>query len=145
MTNWCIRKYQKQIQILNEQYPQYFHNLLLANGFSVNTNTSIHTVVDWEKVDSKFTLNYDYEGCEEDISRFLKSSLLINEEYVYIELGYDLPIIKLPIEVFINNWYDFVKANGFLGVTVISKSGKLVLEFTDDYEYQLYSNFKIKE
>lgn len=144
INNWCFKKYREFITVLNESYPKYYYSLLIENGFKINDEKDARTVVDWKKIDKKFSFFYNYEGCEEGVSTHLRKSAIVAEEFLIIEFGYNLPIIKLETNVFIENWYDFVKANGFMGITIISKSGSFVMEFTDDADFLLNSNFPVK-
>lgn len=82
---------------------------------------------------------------KEQISEWLSKSALVNYDHLIIELGYEEPIIQVKTNVFAKNWDDFVAASGFMGITCLTSDGKLLMEFSDDAEYQLYSNFRIKQ
>lgn len=73
----------------------------------------------------------------------VKKSELVKSEYILTWLNWNDPIIKLKTVEFINNWNEVYNAS-VEGMVLISLDGKLILEFTDDYKYNLNSNFEIK-
>lgn len=102
------------------------------------------TFIDWGLINPKYNFYYDYEGNEEEVGCWLKNSSINNYEKIYLDIGCNEPLIEINTDVFINKWDDFVASNGYSGIFVFTSDGRFFMEFTDDAEYQLYSNFLIK-
>jgi hypothetical protein len=58
-------------------------------------------------------------------------------------LSWEDPIIKIKTKEFIENWEEVYNAS-IEGMILTTFDGKLVIEFTDDYKFNLNSNFEIK-
>lgn len=104
----------------------------------------METFVDWGLVEPKYNFFYDYDNNEDEISNFLGKSLINNYEKIYLDIGCKEPLIEINTDTFINKWEDFVASNGYSGIFAFTDDGRYFMEFTDDAEYQLYSNFRIK-
>lgn len=59
-----------------------------------------------------------------------------------MDFGYQNPLSKIPIDIFINYWYELVVITGYESV-VITEDGKLFMEFVRR-GYYLKSNFLIR-
>lgn len=102
-----------------------------------------HSQIDWNKMKNQYQFFFDYIDNEVEIKDWLKKSELSNYEFVFTWLSWEDPIIKIKTKEFIENWEEvyFASVEGMILTTL---DGKLVLEFTDDYKYNLNSNFEIK-
>jgi hypothetical protein len=78
------------------------------------------------------------------VTAWLYRSKLIEHDTVLVDTASGIPIIETSALFFIEHWYDFALANHGMGSFVITKDYKLLIEFTDDARYMLYSNFEIK-
>lgn len=103
------------------------------------------TFIDWELISPKYNFFYDYEGNEDEISCLLKESSINDYEKIYLDIGCNEPLIEINTDAFIDKWDDFIASNGYSGIFVFTSDGRFFMEFTDDAEYQLYSNFIIKQ
>ena len=69
--------------------------------------------------------------------------MLSNHDYILLDTQFSDPIFRIKTEYFIENWDDFISANNGMGSIVSSEDFSLLMEFTNDHSYQLYSNFSI--
>lgn len=87
---------------------------------------------------------YDFDGSEDEISQLLLNSpLTTGHQYLIMEYGFNGPIIRVSVNLFIGNWYAFIKS-AIQGAVVLSEDGKCVMEFSDDSDFLLYSNFEMQ-
>lgn len=140
--NHFLKPHINNIEVLSVDYPNYFCTLLNNNGVVINKEKEISTLIDWKNISNSNFFFFDYEGSEVEISQLLKKSFIQMPSFLIIEFGYDIPILKVDTNVFIDYWNDFVSASGHMGITIISDDGKFIMEFTDSG--LLYSNFKIR-
>jgi len=141
--NWCIEKHRQAIKILPIKFPDGFNDLLDAKQLPrVKSSPHRRTWLDWDLITPRFERQYFLEGAEEIIRQGLGRSDLSGCAYLIMEYGYSAPLIQVETLVFIQFWDDFASsAEG--GAVVVAKDEKLVMEFTDDVEYVLHSNFPI--
>ena len=134
------------IEIINEKYPDFFIEFVKSKGYKINSNQDkIRTLIDWNALDNKFTTPYFIENYRELIKNGLINSAFGKQNSkVLVEFGPNEPMIKTTSKYFIENWDDFILDYGTLGTTLITEDGNLLMEFTDDTYYLLYSNFPIK-
>jgi hypothetical protein len=143
-TNWALKPFADQIKVLSEDYESYLQGLFERYQLPKNTEQDrIRTLLDWQKIANAEHFVYDYENNEEEIKQFFSHSDLASCPFLTIELGLDFPIIQVPTPFFIEHWTDFVAANGYMGMLCLSENG-LFMEFTDDSDYFLFSNFALK-
>ena len=102
-----------------------------------------HSQINWKKIEKHYQFFFDYVDNEIEISDWLKESKLSQYEFVFTWLSWEDPIIKVKTTEFIENWNNVYMAS-VEGMVLTTSDGKLVLEFTDDYKYNLNSNFEIK-
>lgn len=140
--NHFLKPYVNNIEVLSVDYPNYFYTILNNNGIIINKEKQISTLIDWENISNSNFFFFDYEGSEIEISQLLRKSFIKTTSFLIIEFGYDIPVLKVDTNVFIDNWNDFVAASGYMGITIISNDSKFIMEFTDGG--LLYSNFKIR-
>lgn len=69
--------------------------------------------------------------------------MLNNYSKIFIDISDKNPIFEIDTLIFIDKWNDFVSANGHSGIFAFTNDDELFLEFTNDYDFQLYSNFII--
>lgn len=143
LNNFYLKNHLDKIEILSFDYPEFFNQKLKTLEIKLNSNKNINSVINWNEINGSYSFYFDYDGCEVEIRKWLEKSELATCKHLIIELGYDLPILKVDCKAFINNWYDFYAASGYIGITVICEDGLNYMEFTDENKL-LYSNFKIK-
>ena len=102
-----------------------------------------HSVIDWHEKENHYQFFFDYENNEEEIKEYLRGSDLSKSEFLYTWLDYNDPIIKIKTIDFIENWEEFY-ISSIEGLVLVSIDGSKFLEFTDDWKYNLNSNFEIK-
>lgn len=142
--NAFLREHIEKIEVLSDSYPDFFYVLCNKANIPINKDNRIKTVIAWNEVNPKYEFFYDYIGSEKDITNLMKNSNLKESKNIIIEFGYNLPIISTDIMTFVKNWDDFVAASGYSGITCLSGDGKYIMEFSDDSNYFLRSNFLIK-
>ncbi|GAA0874325.1 hypothetical protein GCM10009118_07330 [Wandonia haliotis] len=144
ITNYFLKPHRANIEILSNDYPGYFSNVLKKFDIKLNTDENIHQLIAWDDIEHVHTFFCDYEGSDKEVSAWLRKSDLNDSQFLIIELGYELPIIKVECQVFMENWEDFVAASGYTGITVIDENGRFYMEFVDEGK-NLFSNFKIQD
>jgi hypothetical protein len=102
-----------------------------------------HSQVNWSEIENHYQFFFDFEDNENVIIDWLKKSELIKYEYLITWLNWDDPIVKIKTKEFIENWEEVYIAS-VEGMILVTPDGKLILEFTDDFKYNLNSNFEIK-
>lgn len=138
INNWVLKESIGEFRIADFNLKQKLAELCIPVK-------ELETFIDWELVEPKYNFFYDYDGNEEEISDLLKKSFLNDYEKIYLDIGCDEPLIEINTDAFIDKWEDFVASNGYSGIFVFTNDGRYFMEFTDDAEYQLYSNFRIKD
>ena len=133
----------ENVLVIDEKYPDFFTELLIKKGYKLNKNQlDKRTIVDWDNIKNKHSQLYYFEGCENIIREYLSNSILNDVELIiYIEFGPNEPMIKTNGNYFVKYWDDFVLDYGSMGTTIISENGETILEFTDDTDWLLYTNF----
>lgn len=134
MQNWILKKYIHDFKEIKFN----LHEKL--SEFSIPIR-ELDTFVDWDKVNPRYNFFYDYEGNEMEIKKKLIDSPINDYSTVILEIGCGIPTIEINTSIFINHWEDFVSLNGYSGIFIITNDYKYFIEFTDDSEYQLFSNF----
>jgi len=134
--NWVLKENINDIKILDITITQKLNDLLIPVK-------DIETVIDWDKINPKYNFFYDYEGNEIDIPIKLKKSSINNYSKILVDIGCGNPLVEVNTSIFIEKWENFVASNGYSGIVVFTNDGKFFIEFTDDSDYQLYSNFLI--
>lgn len=138
---WLFRKYE-EIKITNMGIRALRELIVENTGIKLNKDESINTNFEWNSQDS-YVFFYDYEG-NTDIRHLLLCSSLISSKSLFVEMPTGIPIVEIDTLKFIENWEDFINANCQMGCIIVSTDFKYILEFTDDHDYKLYSNFLIK-
>jgi hypothetical protein len=142
---WLFKKHSQAIQITPYKYLEFRNIIYNVTEFTpAQSNDPKRLIFNWDCINPKFTFWFDYIGCETEISECMKKSSLSLHQKVFVETLSDEPIIIVDTIYFIENWNDFINANQGMGSLVISENMELLMEFTDDAEYLLYSNFPIK-
>lgn len=98
--------------------------------------------IEWNDYRNHYSFFYDFEGNEEIVKDCFGGSLLSNHKFVIMEFGYELPLSKIPLDIFIDYWYELVIISGYESV-VMTEDGTLFMEFIRP-GYYLKSNFCIK-
>ena len=144
--NHFLHKHLTSIQSINvEGKNDGFQNFLTNLGIK-NTGENWnedHSQVNWKEVEAHYQFYFDYINNETEIKNWLQKSELLKYEYVFTWLNWDDPIIKIETKEFIENWEEIYNSS-VEGMIVTTFDGKLILEFTDDYKFNLNSNFEIK-
>lgn len=133
-----------KIVIIKEIYPDFFNSLILFNGYKLNKNQlAVRTLIDWEVVENTKSIIYYFDDCEKIIKESLLNSVINNENLtLFIEFGPNEPMIMTNGSYFVNNWDDFILDYGSMGTTIVSENGKYIMEFSDDTDWLLYTNFE---
>lgn len=103
-----------------------------------------HSTIDWTKADNHFQFFFDFENSQDRVREWLNNSVLRQNDTLLTWLSYEDPIIRIKTKDFIENWEEFNVAAGWDGLILTTEDGKYFMEFTDDWKYNLNSNFQIK-
>jgi hypothetical protein len=136
VNNWILKKFISEIKFNTFSIDE----ILYKNKIPLSKDS---TTIDWNSIKLKYSFYYDFVNNENEIKNRLLNSSLINYKNLIIDIGYEYKSFEIDSKLFINNWEDFVSSNGFCGIIVISPDFKYFLEFTDDCDYLLFSNFLI--
>lgn len=98
--------------------------------------------IEWTAYPNHYSFFYDFDGNEEVIRNDFRNSRLSNYENVIMNFGWRKPLLKIPMDIFVNYWYELVVITGYESV-VITEDGKLFMEFVRRY-HDLKSNFPIR-
>ncbi|GEM59186.1 hypothetical protein B0A78_10100 [Flavobacterium columnare NBRC 100251 = ATCC 23463] len=136
ISNWVLKKYITELKFLDFS----ILDIIKREGLTVS---NYKTLIDWEKIENKFSFFYDFIGNEEEIKKRLYSSLIFKSQKLIIDIGIGYKPFEISTQLFIQNWEDFVASNGYCGIFIISLEHHLFMEFTDDENYELLSNFYV--
>ncbi|PKL81096.1 MAG: hypothetical protein CVV25_01270 [Ignavibacteriae bacterium HGW-Ignavibacteriae-4] len=142
--NGFLKDIIKHLKVVSNDSPDYFINELNKSKIPLEIFNEKNFLINWDEVTPSYKFFFDYVGCEDEISDLLSKSHLFNENTVIIAISNDKPIIEVETKIFINHWYSFFAASGYVGVVVMGKSKKFFLEMVDR-DFNFYSNFPVKE
>lgn len=142
---WLYNKHQKQIEFTEFNSNELHSKIDSDTEFKLfrSDQNEFNTLFDWDYIKPSYSFFFDFDNNDDYIKKKLRESKLKNSSFVYIETLSDVPIIRTSTEYFIANWVDFVNANAGQGSICITDDFKLLMEFTDDFKYYLFSNFLI--
>lgn len=98
--------------------------------------------IDWNAYPNHYSFYYDFEDNEEVIRNDFRNCPLNTYEHVIMNFGWEKPLLKIPMDIFVNYWYELVILTGYETVA-ITEDGQLFMEFVRRY-YDLKSNFPIR-
>lgn len=143
LRNWYLQEIRDQIRVTDIEFPSGWIRFLKSLGLPLIEGTSAKRLIDWKKVRPRFETRYDLVSHERLITDGLSMSALTTHSEVLMDYGYHDPVISVPVRFFIVNWFKLVAATHFMGAVVVTPDGTLFMEFTDDAEFLLMSNFRI--
>lgn len=138
-----INKIRDHIRFTAIEYPEGWERLLKSFSIPLAEGQAIHRTIDWSRISEKYETCYGLIDNESQITEGLLKSPLNTCREVLMDFGFQYPVIVIPIKVFIDNWLSFIKITTFTGTVVITEDGSLFMEFTDDADFLLISNFLI--
>lgn len=140
---WWVKKHRQYIKFTDFSYEEFRKKIFNETLFKPNMKNE-ETIFNWNEIMPNYSFFFDFEGKEKEIAEQMRNSQLIIYPKVYIETSANTPVIEVDTAYYINNWNDFERANSGMGIFVVTKGFELLMEFTDDAKYLLFSNFKIK-
>ena len=99
------------------------------------------TAIAWNSL-PHYEVYFGGEESEDEIRALLSVSDLLNCGRLVV-LTSGEPVMLTKTEVFVENWYSFWAASGYMQLIVLSEDGRYFMEF-EDISFVLYSNFKIR-
>jgi hypothetical protein len=102
-----------------------------------------HSFVNWKSVNPLFQFNYDSVS-ESELIEWLSKSRLVEHDQIFTWLDNYDSIIQISTAEFIDKWSVLLIYTGWEGMVLTTEKGELFLEFTDDWQTHLNSNFAIK-
>ncbi|MEI9921934.1 MAG: hypothetical protein WDO14_24545 [Bacteroidota bacterium] len=131
---------------IGESFPSYLMNRLQTNNISLNeTRLELgkrESWINWSQYSQHHSFYFDFDDNESLVRDWLRNSILRNYPFVVMEFGYQIPTAAIPLDIFIDYWYELVIIAGYESV-VLTDDGKLFMEFVRR-DYSLKSNFLIK-
>ncbi|MBC8163963.1 MAG: hypothetical protein H7Z42_22365 [Roseiflexaceae bacterium] len=138
-----LNEIRDQIRVTDIEYPKEWEHFLKSFGLPLVEGQVIHRLIDWSRISEKYETRYDLLTKEREIATALAKSPLSAHADLLMDFGFQSPVIGVPVSVFIANWFTFIKNTLFMGTVVITNDGSLFMEFTDDADFLLISNFPI--
>ncbi len=150
-----LKEFADKIVTVSDNFPDNLTSLLDKHNIKLCTKTVDRTEagtlveligdkpswIEWSEYPNHFSFFYDFENNEEVVKEYFRNSRLSTYEFVIMEFGYQFPVSKVPLDIFIEYWYELVIISGYESV-VITEDGALFMEFMRP-DYLLKSNFCI--
>lgn len=136
--NWFWKNFPAKAEIASTQFPDFLAQKLTLAKIPFTDN---HSII-WSQI-SHFEYDYDNAKIEDIILDGLLHSSIMDCEALFIDYGYNGPILKVPTSFFVTHWKEIVRS-AFYETCVISTDMKYVMEFSQN-PYKLYSNFSLYE
>lgn len=115
--NFAQQEHINEIEILDESYPEYIKLLLTDRLIPLQKNVLVRSVIDWDSI-KHYKYSLQYEG-EVELLRDILQKLKLNQNgFVIMEFGYNWPITKIPIHLFLKEWEKFANAAHFEAVLI---------------------------
>jgi len=142
---WLYRKHKENIAYTDIYPRELLQRIDLETDFKLDTlENEFNSLFDWKSIQPSYNFFFDFENNNNRIKMALEKSPLNSVGFVYIDTLSNVPIIKTTRQYFIDNWFDFIDANTGQGSFCITSDLKLLMEFTDDRKYHLFSNFNLQ-
>lgn len=143
--NWKLAEISEHVEIVSEA-PGDFKNQLFVD-FKIPTPDFFNdldrssTEIDWQRMPQYFKFCFDFYP-EEDVKIMFLESDIVNSPNILVLYGQEKMFVKLPTQLFINDWEGFIRSTGF-ETLIFSEDFRLVMEISRDY--YLHSNFEISK
>jgi hypothetical protein len=135
----------EEIEVIGDAQKGKFEAYFTSLGIPwVKEQDPSRSQIDWSKIRPMWEFEFDYEGCEADMKAFLKGSILAQQERVITWVDGNEPILAIRVSDFIEHWYEFNVASGWMGLQFCTQDGKLFFEMGPMFYTMLRSNFEIK-
>ena len=141
ITNGFLLPIQDRIEIIPGDPTERLRKWASENAVQLGLE-AFGTAIDWSSL-SHYEMDFDYEGSEHDIGALLRGSDLRTCGRLVVLTSHAEPLLLVTMEVFVEYWYSFWAASGYLQLIVLSENGRCFMEFEDN-SFVLYSNFKIR-
>jgi hypothetical protein len=139
--NFAQKENLQKIEIIKEAYPLYIKQLLGNRGVKIQEDIDARRVVDWSAL---MHFNYPLTS-QEELDYFNSVLSRVNfpmNDSVIMEFGYNWPISKLPIKLFVEQWERFVQAANYESVIIGSN---FIMEFGKIPEMMVSSTINLEE
>ncbi len=144
INNWKLIEVLDDIELIEEDARDFLPCILNKLNVPTTKHTTTNrefTEIDWGKMKSYFKFFFDNEGEEKINEEAFKSSELSKKKSVIIFYDWNVPVVKVPVDLFIKDWEDFIASTQWETI-MFSEDYELIMEVSRDYN--LYSNFKIR-
>lgn len=140
-----LKEFKERIAYVSDTFPGYLVNKLKESGIHLNETIielgKKESWIDWNRHPGTHSFYYDFEDNEDVVRNWLRNSKLKEYPSVVMEFGNLSPISEIPLDIFIDYWYELVIISGYESV-ITTGDGKLFMEFIK-FGYTLKSNFLI--
>lgn len=143
ITNWKLVELNGSFEVVSEDSVLYIEEFLANNKLPAYKGIGgirSESRIEWELMEPKYAVSFDYENIELEMAGKLRQSLLTQCEFVIITYGWEEPVIKLKTDIFIKNWDEIFSSTKYESI-ITSVDYRLIMEVTRDFI--LHSNFKI--
>lgn len=134
-----------RILILPGHFPENVNSILKSHGIKL-CETTIELGkkpywIEWNEYPNHHSFYYDFEDNEAQVSNHLSHSELATYQFIIMDFGYQKPLSKIPMDVFMKYWYELAIIAGYEAVA-LTEDGRLFMEFVRS-GYYVKSNFPI--
>ena len=142
--NWKLNEIKGKFEIVAPHSPEWLAMKLKELGIPRLQNVTglnrKETWIDWNKMPVYHRFFFDLEGWEDKIAEFFARSELKNTSHLIIPYGWEEPVVKIPTELFLEDWEGFLRSTKYETV-IFSEDYRHIMEVSRDY--CLHSNFRI--
>lgn len=141
-----LKTFAERITPLSTDLPDDINTVL--TGFDIKLcRTTIEfgnkpSWIEWNAYPEHYSFFYDFDHNEEVIRNDFRNSRLSTYAHVIMNVGWGKPLLKIPVDIFFNYWYELVIITGYESV-IITEDGQLFMEFVRGCHH-LKSNFPIR-
>lgn len=132
---------EQDVRVTNYSYKD-FDKIIYDYGFKQSNNPDFHTYFNWAEIPN---WKFDYERYSEILLTdiFKKAVLELGTLSFIVRITHDKPLLEIN-SLRLSEILDDLCYEAFsMGWEAISTDGKYILEFTNDHEHLVISNFKI--
>lgn len=142
--NWKLIEVIDLIEVVGNDSPKYIEEFLEKNNLPAYPESGHfsrnETYIDWNLMPVYFSFFFDFEGWDNKVMQYLLSSELSKSSNVVITYGWEEPVVKLPVGLFIREWEEFIRSAKYQTL-IVSEENDLIIEVSRDY--YMHSNFRI--
>lgn len=143
MQNWFLQEVGENVRVTDMTFPSGLLSLLTSLRIPIERSASGKRIIDWMKVPTSFQVRYDSVVNEKLITAGLARIATGSLSELFVDFGYQLPIVAVDAWYYSQNWKKFLEASNYMGNVVLVPDGSWFMELTDDSDSLLLSNIEV--